>query len=239
MKNKTKSIEYKLSDGFKKSIPIILGYFPVSFTYGIAASNGGLDPIIALVIALTNFTSAGQFIGTNVIISNGTFLEVGVATFVVNIRYALMSLSLSQKIEKMPLYKKLILAFGITDETFAVSALEQNKVNFKYMMGLILGPYLSWATGTISGAYFSTLLPEKLQNAMGIALYGMFLALVIPETRKSKKVLKVVSISVMISVAFRYLYFLKEVSGGWTIIISTIIASTLGAIFFPQEDNNE
>ncbi|AFS77730.1 branched-chain amino acid permease protein/azaleucin resistance protein AzlC [Gottschalkia acidurici 9a] len=229
----------KFLDGFKKSTPIIMGYFPVSFTYGIMASNGGLDPLIALTIALTNFTSAGQFIGTNVIISNGTFLEVGIATFVVNIRYALMSLSLSQRIVKMPLYKKMIMSFGITDEIFAVAALEKEKVSFSYMMGLTLMPYLSWAIGTITGAYFSTLLPEKLQNAMGIALYGMFLALVVPEARKSKKVLSVVVVSIAISIAFRYISFLKVISGGWVIIIATIIASTFGAIILPQEDGNE
>ena len=229
----------KFLDGLKKSTPILMGYFPVSFTYGIMASNGGVDPLIALTIALTNFTSAGQFIGTNVIISNGTFLEVGIATFVVNIRYALMSLSLSQRIVKMPLYKKLIISFGITDEIFAVAALEKEKVNFSYMMGLTLMPYLSWAIGTVTGAYFSTLLPPKLQNAMGIALYGMFLALVVPEARKSKKVLSVVVVSVTISLAFRYISFLKVISGGWVIIIATIIASTFGAIIFPQEDENE
>lgn len=227
----------KFLDGIKKSIPIFMGYFPVSFTYGIMASNGGIDPLIASTVALTNFTSAGQFVGTKVIISNGTFLEAGVATFVVNIRYALMSLSLSQKILDMPLYKKLILAFGITDETFAVASLEKEKISFSYMIGLIIGPYMAWVLGTLTGAYFSTLLPERLQNAMGIALYGMFLALVVPEARKSKEVLGVVSVAVLVSVIFRYMSVLKNISSGWTIIIATIISSIFGAIVFPRKSN--
>ncbi|KNF08611.1 AzlC family protein [Gottschalkia purinilytica] len=222
--------------GVKKSLPIAMGYFPVSFTFGIMASNGGMDPLTALVISLTNFTSAGQFAGTNIILSNGTFLEVAVTTFIINIRYMLMSLSLSQKIVKMPLSKKLIMAFGITDETFTVASLEKEKVTFPYMMGLIITSYLAWALGTLTGAIFSTFLSTRLQNAMGIALYGMFLALIVPEARNSKKVLGVIVVSVSISLIFRYVPLISKISSGWVIIIATIIASAFGAIVFPRED---
>ena len=226
-------------EGFKKSIPIILGYLPVSFTFGIMASGEGLNAFTAVLISIANFTSAGQFAGTNIIVANGAFLEIAIATFVINIRYSLMSLSLSQKIAKMSLVKKLIIAFGITDETFTVASFESGRLSFPYMLGLNLFPYFSWILGTLLGATISNLLSLKLQSAMGVALYGMFLALIIPVTRKDKKVLSIVAVAIFVSSLFRYLPLLENISGGWAVIISTVVASTFGAAVFPREDNDE
>lgn len=220
-------------------MPIVMGYLPVSFTFGIMATGEGLDVFTAILISIANFTSAGQFAGTNIIVSSGTFLEIAIATFVINIRYSLMSLSLSQKITNISLIKKMIIAFGITDETFTVASFEDKKLSFPFLLSLNLFPYLSWIAGTLLGATVSNLLSLKLQNAMGIALYGMFLALIVPVARVDKKVLSIVLLAITVSSIFRYLPLLQGISGGWVVIVSTVIASVFGAIVFPREDQND
>ena len=158
-------------DGLRKGIPIALGYIPVAFTFGLMAASAGISPWMATLISLTNLTSAGQFAGTNLVIAGAPLLEIAVTTFVINIRYLLMSLSLSQKIiTKTSLLKRAIASFGITDEVFAVASLEPGDLSFSYMLGLISYPYFGWAIGTALGASVCSVLPEALQNSMGIAL---------------------------------------------------------------------
>ena len=235
MKERTQSKEEFL-DGFKKSLPIIMGYIPVSFTFGIMGRGEGLSAFHTVLISMTSFSSASQFAGVNIIIASGTFMELALTTFIINLRYSLMSLAMSQKIHKMSVVKKLIIGFGITDETFTVSSFEQGKVSFPYMVGLSLFSYFSWITGTFLGATASDFLSLRLQNAMGIALYGMFLALIVPSSRDDSHILSVVILALTISSVFRYLPLLSSVSSGWTVIIATIIASTFGALVFPRED---
>lgn len=235
---KRKNVMDDFARGIKQGMPIALGYIPVSFTFGLMAVNGGIPVWIAILISMTNLTSAGQFAGTGLIIANASLAEITLTTFVINIRYMLMSLSLSQKITNpMPLYKKCTLAFGITDETFAVASLEKSEVSFAYMMGLISGPYWGWALGTVLGAVTTSFLPKDLQSAMGIALYAMFIALVVPAAKKSKAAFLVVITAVFLSSAFRWLPYLNHVSAGWSIIIATILASSVGAILFPRKED--
>ena len=223
--------------GFGQGIPIALGYIPVSFTFGLLAVKGGLSPWIAVFISLTNLTSAGQFAGTNLIITGATLLEITATTLVVNIRYILMSLSLSQKVaERITLPERCLLSFGITDETFTVASMHKEKSTFSYMLGLITGPYWGWALGTLLGAMICSVLPETLQNSMGIALYAMFIALVVPNAKKSRAALAVVFIAVAISSAFTWVPYLHGISQGWGIILATIAACLVGAIFFPREE---
>lgn len=223
--------------GIKKGIPIALGYIPVSFTFGLMAVNGGIPVWIAILISLTNLTSAGQFAGASLIIANASLIEITLTTFVINIRYMLMSLSLSQKIvQRMPVVKRGIIAFGITDETFTVASLEKGEIGFPYMFGLITCPYLGWALGTALGALTSSILPETLQNSMGIALYAMFIALVVPASKKSKAALVVVVIAIFISSFIAWVPYFSHISGGWSIIIATVVASGIGAVIFPKED---
>jgi 4-azaleucine resistance transporter AzlC len=224
--------------GMKKGIPIALGYIPVSFTFGLMAVNGGMPVWAAILISLSNFTSAGQFAGANLIMANSALFEIGLTTFVVNIRYMLMSLSLSQKIKQdMSLLKRCIMSFGITDETFAIASLEKGELSFSYMMGLISCPYIGWAFGTTLGAIVCSMLPKALQNSMGIALYAMFIALVIPPAKKSKAALFVAVTAVGVSCIFAWFPLFKEISGGWSIIACTIIAAGLGAALFPREED--
>ncbi len=223
--------------GIKQGIPIALGYLPVSFTFGLMAVSGGIPVWIAILISMTNLTSAGQFAGAGLIIANTSLFEITLTTFVINIRYLLMSLSLSQKIIQIPLFKKCIMAFGITDETFAVASLEKGEVSSGYMMGLITCPYWGWALGTALGAVTTSVLPEKLQSSMGIALYAMFIALFVPASKKSKAALVVVIVAVFCSSVFKWAPYLNKISSGWSIIIATIVAATVGAILFPRKED--
>lgn len=229
---------YEFRKGISKGIPIAVGYIPVSFTFGMMAVNGGMPIWIAILISLTNLTSAGQFAGTALIIANASIFEITLTTFVINIRYMLMSLSLSQKIvSQMPLLQRCIMAFGITDETFTVASLEKEEISFPYMMGLITCPYFGWAIGTVLGAVTTSMLPKSLQSSLGIALYAMFLALIVPAAKKSKAALVVVIVAIFISSLFKWVPYINKISGGWSIIIATIIAATTGAVLFPREDD--
>lgn len=223
--------------GLRDGIPICLGYLSVSFTFGMMASNGGLPVWLSVIISMTNLTSAGQFAGTAIIIATGSLIELAVTTFIINIRYMLMSLSLSQKIDpKMSLGARFAIAFGITDEIFAVSMQQTGHVNTRYFTGLMLTPYCGWALGTFLGAGAAELLPASARGALGIAIYGMFLAIIIPPARKSKAVLFTISFAAALSCIFRYIPFLAQLSAGWVIIICAAAASMLSAIIFPVQE---
>lgn len=237
MINTKKTILRDFTDGTKQSLPIALGYFPVSFTFGLMAVRGGIPVWIVILISMTNLTSAGQFAGTNLIIAGAGFAEIAVTTFVINIRYMLMSLSLSQRIiQGMSNIKRWIMSFGITDETFTVAAMQKKEITFAFMTGLELLPYIGWALGTSAGAIVCTLLPETLQNSMGIALYAMFIALVIPAAKKSRAAFVVAACAILISSILKWIPIFSMVSTGWRIIIATLIACTIGAKIFPLED---
>ena len=226
--------------GLYDGIPICLGYISVSFAFGLMATKSGLSILSSLIISMTNLTSAGQFAGLEIIKSNGTLIELTVAMFIINIRYMLMSLSLSQKVNtEIGTLKRLMMSFGITDEVFAVSMQQPGKITFTYFMGLITLPWLGWSLGTFLGAFASYVLPELIRHSLGIAIYGMFLAIIIPPAKKSRPVLNVILIAVSISIILHITPFLKNLSGGWQIIISTVLASGIGAILYPKEDETE
>lgn len=220
--------------GLKDGIPIGLGYLSVSFTFGIMAASYGIPFGYTLLISMTNLTSAGQLAGIGIIHAGGGYAEMALTQLIINLRYALMSLSLSQKLDqKFNLFHRLAVSFGITDEIFAVAAAKDGDVSPKYMYGLITIPYIGWAAGTALGSLAGSLLPEILRNALGIALYGMFVAIVVPPAKKRPKLLAVIAIAVGLSCLIRYLPALSFISDGFSIIICTIVAATVGAILFP------
>lgn len=220
------------ASGLRDGLAIGVGYFSVSFTFGILAVNGGLSPLIAGLISLTNMTSAGQFAGLTVILAHGPLVELALTQLVINLRYALMGLSLSQKLdERFHTPQRLITAFGITDEIFAVASSQEGKITPWYMYGLILISFLGWSFGTLFGAAAGRILPEVLTNAMGLVLYGMFIAIIIPPARKQRSVLLVVCLAALCSILFYYVF--TAVSSGFAIIISSILASLVGAWLFP------
>ena len=226
-----------LKRGIRAGLPIGLGYFPVSLAFGFFAVSGGLPVWTAVLISLTNLTSAGQFAGTNLIIAGAGYIEIALTTFVINLRYMLMSLSLSQKVdEKVTLFQRMLFAFGITDETFVVASMASKKLKAGYMLGLIILPVAGWNLGTIVGACVSNLLPLALQNAMGIALYAMFIALIIPAARENIKLLVVILMAVVVMCLFKYVSIFNFISSGFRVIIATAAAAALGALLFPSEN---
>lgn len=217
-------------------MPIALGYTAVSFSFGMLAVKGGMSVGTALIISMTNLTSAGQFAGMNLIAAGAPLTEIGVTTLVINLRYMLMSLALSQRIEKMSFFKRMLVSFGITDEIFSVASTTPKKLTFQFMTGLIASPYIGWALGTFLGAYTNNILPPSVISAMGITLYAMFIAIFIPPARSDKGVLAVLVFAVAVS-SLLY-FFVKNLSSGWAVIIAAVTASAFGAVFFPKKEEN-
>ena len=226
--------------GVKDGIPIALGYFAVSFSLGIAMLNAGMTAVQGAVMSVSNLTSAGEFAGVRVIAAGGGLLELILTQVIINLRYSLMSLSLTQKLdEKVTLWQKLLIAFGNTDEIFAVAMNHQKSLTLPYMLGLQSLPIVGWTAGTFLGAVAGGIMPKSVSMAMNVMLYGMFIAIVFPVAKKSKAVLIVASIAVFCSCPFKYVPFLQGISDGISIIICTIVAATLGAIFFPVEQKED
>lgn len=220
--------------GLKHGVPIGLGYLSVAFTFGIKAVADGLSPAQALLISMTNVTSAGQFAGLPLITAQASMIEVALTQLVINLRYALMSLSLSQRLDgTMTTPRRLIFSFMNTDEIFAVASSQPEKVGKTYLYGLMVAPYLGWALGTILGAVAGQLLPEFFRTALGLAIYGMFLAIILPPARKERPVRVVVLAAIAMSLMFCYLPVLNQVSSGFVIIICAVTASAMGALLFP------
>ena len=220
--------------GFRDGLPIGLGYLSVSFAFGITAVKMGIPVIAAILISMTCVTSAGQVAGITAIASGGGFIEIALAQLIINLRYSLMSLSLSQKLcRKYSLFHRLTTSFGVTDEVFAVASARTEKVTPPYMYGLITLPYIMWSAGTALGALLGGILPDFVTSALGIAIYGMFIAIVVPPARRFKGVLIVALMAAALSCAFKFLPFL-DFLGGFSVIICTVIAAAAGALIFPR-----
>ena len=223
--------------GLKDSIPIGIGYLSVSFSFGIIAVNSGLPAWLAVLISMTNLTSAGQFAGVGLIISGAPYIEMALTQLIINLRYALMSVSITQKADKsFTLLHRLLISFGVTDEIFAVASRQETDIGRHYMYGLISIPYLGWTAGTLLGAAAGTILPESLCTALNISLYGMFIAIIIPPAKHSLPVLKVILFSVAVSCLLHFVPVLNRLSEGFIIIICAVTASVIGAVFFPIKE---
>lgn len=219
-------------------IPIFLGYLSVSFGFGILAVKAGLSVFQASAISAANLTSAGQKAGLDVIVAGGTVIEMILLQLTINIRYSLMALSLSQKLDRrFATPHRLIASFGITDEIFAVCSAQKEPVTPAYMYGMIFISAVGWVAGTALGAAAGELLPASVSAAMEIVLYGMFIAIVIPPAKKQHGVLFAAVIAAALSVLFRYA--LPVVSEGFAIIISAVAASIMTAMIFPVRDEEE
>lgn len=223
--------------GLRDGLPIALGYLSVSFTFGITAVNMGIPPITAILISLTNVTSAGQVAGIGIIAAHGGLAEMAMAQLIINLRYALMSLSLSQKLDKnWKLFHRVTAAFCVTDEVFAVASGKTDELPPRYMYGLIVLPYLFWSGGTAIGALLGAVLPEMIKSALGIAIYGMFIAIIVPPAKKSRGVLCVAIMAAALSWFIYYMPGLDFISSGISIIICTVISAALGALLFPRNE---
>lgn len=228
--------DYTFKQGLKDGIPIGLGYLSVSFGFGITAVNKGLTVLEALLISMTNLTSAGQVAGLSVIVASGTIIEMVMVQFVINLRYALMSLSLSQKLNgSFNTLHRFLASAGITDEIFAVASSKDREISPKYMYGLITIPYIGWALGTFIGAAAGSVLPENIKLALGIAIYAMFVAIIVPPMKRNLGVAFCVALAAALSCIFKYVPIINKVSFGFAVIICSIIASVLAAVLFPKK----
>ncbi len=223
--------------GVRHGLPIGLGYLSVSFAFGMQAVALGLTTLQAVLISMTNLTSAGQVAALPLIVGGSPLAEMALTQLTINLRYALMSLSLSRKLDgTMTTGRRMFFSFANTDEVFAVASGQPGKVGKSYLFGLMVLPWIGWSLGTLLGSVAGTLLPEFVRNALGIALYGMFLAIILPPAREKKPVRFVVAIAVVLSLGFHYLPVLKEVSGGFAIILCAVTAAALGAWLFPVKE---
>lgn len=222
-------MEQNFSKGLKDGIPICLGYLSVSFTFGLLGVGMGLTWWQATVISLTNVTSAGQFAGLTLMMEGGALLELVISQFFINLRYLLMSVSLTQKVdERFRGIFRWVLAMGVTDEVFAVAMSQKEPVSRRYFAGLFLMPYLGWGFGTLAGALLGEVVPAGAAEIFGIAIYGMFLAIIVPKARGSRPVLAVVLLAAALSCVIYYVPFLK-MSSGLSITLCAVLAAAYGA----------
>ena len=223
--------------GVHHGIPIALGYFSVATAFGLIAVNGGCTAVEALFISLFNVTSAGQFAGVTVMASAGSYIEMAMTQFLINARYSLMAISLSQKVDsRFTTLPRILLSTFITDEIYAVAIGQKEDVSAKYYAGLSCLPYVGWGAGTFFGAFMGNILPQVLTTSLSIGLYGMFIAIVVPVVKSSRKTLIIVGISLAISCLLYFIPAFDKVSAGFAIIISAVIASAAGAVLFPIDD---
>ena len=223
--------------GVNRGLPVGVGYFSVSFGFGAMAAAQGMKALDATLISLTNLTSAGQFAGLTLILACATLWELILTQLVINSRYALMSLALSQKMgSRIGVIPRLFIAFFNTDEIFALAMAERNPLTVPFMMGLGTTPILGWTAGTLCGALAGSVLPVSIRVALGVMLYGMFIAIVVPPARQEKPVLITVILALVMSCLFAWAPVLKEVSAGISIVICTVAAAAVVAWLHPIEE---
>ena len=234
------TVQNNYSQGLRDGIPIGLGYLSVSFAFGISAVAAGVPVWGAALISMTNVTSAGQLAGLSLIAAGATLTEQALTQLVINLRYALMSLSLSQKLApEVGLPDRLFMAFLNTDEVFAVASSQPGRVGRRYFFGLMLAPYLGWSAGTVIGGLAGAVLPMAARSALGIAIYGMFLAIIIPPAKKIPAVRRVLLLAVALSCLIAWTPLSRVVSSGFSIILCTLLAAGAGAWLFPRKEEGE
>ncbi len=224
-------------NGFRDGIAVGLGYFAVSFTFGMASAANGLSVWQAVLISLTNVTSAGQFSGLEIIAASGTYVEIALTQLIINLRYCLMSFSLSQKLDRSaPSWHRYFMAYSVTDEIFALDASQNGPLSPVYHYGITSVAVPGWVLGTLVGAISGNILPAFVISALGVAIYGMFLAIIIPTAKKDHAVLLVVLSAMGLSFLFAVLPGLKKITPGFVIILTTVIVAGVAAKLKPTED---
>ena len=228
--------------GLRDGMPIALGYLTVSFAFGILAASYGFSISEAVIISMFNLTSAGQLAALPIIAGGGGFLELAMAELLINLRYSLMSISLSQRFDKKIKAKdKLYLAYTLTDEIFAVAIGKRQILGRKYLISLVILPYIGWTLGTFIGAFAGNVLPAILTNTLGVAMYAMFIAIIVPVAKKERPILICVLLSIALSCLFKFVPHLNTVPDGFVIIICALTVSVALALLFPitNEDSEE
>lgn len=231
-----------LREGIKDGIPIGLGYFAVSFSLGIAARNAGLTALQGFLASLSTNASAGEYAAFIIIAADAPYLEMVLVTLITNARYLLMSCALSQKFSPdTPLYHRLLVGYDVTDEIFGITIARPGILDPFYNYGAILVAAPAWATGTALGIIAGNLLPLRIVSALSVALYGMFIAIIIPPGRKNKVIAALVLISFAASYGASVLPFLSSLTDGTRTILLTVLISAAAALLFPAagKENTE
>lgn len=227
-------------EGLRDGTPIGLGYFAVAFSLGIVAQKAGLTPLQGFIASFFNLASAGENALFNAIIESASYIEVALITFVVNARYLLMSCALSQKISSRTKFiHRFFVGFGITDEIFAISIAQNGYLNPFYNYGALVISVPLWSIGTSFGIIAGNFLPLKVVSALSVALYGMFIAIIVPPCKKNLTIAIAVIISFLASYICSVLPILKEISGGNRTLILTVLISSVVAIIKPVQDGEE
>ena len=225
--------------GLRDGLPIAFGYLAVSFSLGIAAKNAGMTAWQATLMSLTNLTSAGEFAALGLIGAGAPYLEMAITQLIINLRYLLMSAALSQKLDpKLPLLHRLCIGSGITDEIFGVSIAAGSRISPFYFYGLLLTAVPGWSLGTCLGVIMGNVLPGRIVSALSLALYAMFVAVIVPPARKSRILTGVILISMAASLAFTLLPVLRSISSGMRIILLTVIIAGIAAWRFPISEDH-
>lgn len=228
------------TEGLRDGLPIGLGYFAVSFSLGIAARRAGLTAIEGFFASLFTNASAGEYAVFAVIGAGTTILEVILVTLITNARYLLMSCALSQRLSAdTPMRHRLLIGADVTDELFGISIARKGYLEPQYYYGAMITSVPFWATGTALGIVMGNLLPARVVSALGVALYGMFLAVIIPPCRKSRVITCLVAISFICSYLAANLPFISSLSDGNRTILLTVIIAGVAALLFPVKEGDE
>ena len=238
-KNKL-SNKHAFNEGFRDGIPIGLGYFAVSFSLGIFAKSVGADVLQGIINSFLNHASAGEYAVYSMIGADATYVEMAIMTLVVNARYLLMSTALSQKIHPdTPFIHRLGIGFHVTDELFAISINRKGYVNPLYCYGAFLIAIVGWCLGTAVGIVAGGMLPLRLVSAFSVALYGMFLACIMPAARKNRVIAITIAVCFLLSYLATVLPVISEISSGTRTIILTVVIAAVVAILFPHVEEIE
>lgn len=227
-------------NGIKDGVPIALGYFAVAFTLGIIARNAGITAIQSAIVSATNSASAGQYVGFTLIGENAAYIELAIMTLVANARYILLSCALSQKFsEKMHTIHRFIIGWFVTDEIFGISVAYKGKLNPFYTYGAAAIAIPAWSLGTYLGVVMGNILPGNVVSALGVGLYGMFIAIIIPPAKENKIIAAFVVIAMLVSYMSSRIPAIASISSGTRIIVITVVISSIAAILFPVKDEKE
>ena len=218
--------------GVRAAVPVIVGYVPVAFAYAIMAGEAGLSLRENVMMSVMVFAGASQIMATGMLLQGAGILAILTATFMLNLRHFIMSTYVMHRLKETPVGLRVAASFGVTDESFALfSMADQAHTTVWHLYGMVVVTYLSWVGGTLLGALTSALLPEVVSNAMGIALYAMFIGLLVPNIGKNSRLVLLVVGTALINTVLR-LWLVSS----WAMIVATLLGAALGLVLVPEEE---
>jgi 4-azaleucine resistance transporter AzlC len=223
--------------GVQVGLPIAVGYIPIAIAFGLLAKSSGVPNMISVLMSLLVYAGASQFVAVNLLALGAAAGEIILTTFILNLRHFLMSASLAPRVEKTTVWWRAMLGFGVTDESFTVAALrKERKLTKEFLLGLNMTAFASWNIGTWIGVFLAAGLPASVQASMGIALYAMFIGLLLPSMRASRPVFIVAMLAIVFHSVLHWVPLFAGLSTGWSIVLATVLAAGIGAVMFPEQE---